>query len=128
MRSIPLPGVGLRRLIRNSSTTTSFPRELISPHGNSRERTQRKSVLRSGLFADFDVALLSFLCRQSLAENCSNNGDSPMNTITGLELSTDVRRRLLGLLTLTAAAIVAIGFARAESGAARPASFGPLKQ
>src|SRR5262249_31704813 len=54
--------------------------------------------------------------------------DSPMNTITSHELSTDVLRRLLGLLTLTAAAFVAIGFARAQSGAAKPASFGPLKQ
>jgi pimeloyl-ACP methyl ester carboxylesterase len=51
-----------------------------------------------------------------------------MNTITSLELSTDVRRRLLALLTLTAAAIVATGFARAQPGAAKPASFGPLKQ
>ena len=51
-----------------------------------------------------------------------------MNTITSLELSTDVRRRLLGLLTLTAAAIVAMGIARAQSGSAKSASFGPLKQ
>ena len=51
-----------------------------------------------------------------------------MNSITSLELSIDVRRCLLGLLTLSAAAIVAIGFARAQSGTAKPASFGPLKQ
>src|SRR5262249_2622968 len=64
----------------------------------------------------------------SLPENRSNNGDLPMNTITSLELSTDVRRRLLGLFMLTAAAILAIGLARAQSGAAKPTSFGPLKQ
>ena len=51
-----------------------------------------------------------------------------MNTITSFERSGDVRRRLLGLLTLTVAALVAIGFAKAQSSVWKPTPFGPLKQ
>ena len=51
-----------------------------------------------------------------------------MYTITSFEQSSDIRRRLLGLLRLTVAAFVAIGFAKAQSSVRKPTPFGPLKQ
>jgi pimeloyl-ACP methyl ester carboxylesterase len=85
-------------------------------------------VLRSGHFADLGIALISFFDASAVLTIVRTMEIHQMNTFTSLELSTEVRRRLRGLLTLTAAAIVATGFARAQSGAAKPASFGPLKQ